>query len=219
MRRFSPLFVGEVLVGKAGPRRRAHSAGFSPLFVGEVLVGVSLREGFASAFGVSVPSSSGKFSSVFADYRDEQKKEGFSPLFVGEVLVGNRAMRAGWPSRRFSPLFVGEVLVGGRGRRCRRGSHQFQSPLRRGSSRRMSSASRCLRRITVSVPSSSGKFSSGHDGAYRFMAGPRTFQSPLRRGSSRRGAGHDGRCRFLIVSVPSSSGKFSSVTIASSATR
>ena len=216
---FSPLFVGEVLVGVAAfESSRGCGICFSPLFVGEVLVGSPeqcrarrkprmfqspLRRGSSrrSCRGLAVGMRCYRFQSPLRRGSSRRCDAGggawsvagscFSPLFVGEVLVG--VADSPEPSRArssFSPLFVGEVLVGALRRLgTRRGNGAFQSPLRRGSSRRVS----CFRGhgangARVSVPSSSGKFSSVPEGAAQWR-------------------------RCFTVSVPSSSGKFSSACV------
>ena len=111
---------------------------FSPLFVGEVLVGETCPPAHRPFVSFQSPLRRGgsRRSEKDVDLA-EMAPPRFSPLFVGEVLVGMRGIAGHMDFTGFSPLFVGEVLVGDKCAAPRSAFASFQSPLRRGGSRRL----------------------------------------------------------------------------------
>ena len=160
---------------------------------------------------VSVPSSSGRFSSgpvvrtdraQSAKFQSPLRRGGSRRLSVARFVV-NGLLEFQSPLRRggsrritcdlgtspltssFSPLFVGEVLVGSfRDFSVLLPYTTFQSPLRRGGSRRSSSRPERERAAGFS-PLFVGEVLVG-SARCSVVHGATSFQSPLRRGGSRR---------------------------------
>ena len=256
---FSPLFVREVVVGSAprayglppcqfqSPLRRGGcrrcsrptmrsnrpSVFQSPLRRGGCRRSAGMEARRRDVLAVSVPSSSGRLSSVMAS-------DGVVRIFSVSVPSSSGRLSSALPmpvsvavlcvsvpssSGRLSSVMLGygpEVLA-----------VEFQSPLRRGGCRRAAHHASLCCGHAVSVPSSSGRLSSGgirqatRAFCYRFsplfvgevVVGRAiesrrlqvlAFQSPLRRGGCRRATALTRSPCPASVSVPSSSGRLSS---------